>query len=59
MEKVIIKIKTENAAFEEVGVGNELARILKDMADQLEDAYNFPKTLMDLNGNKVGTVEYE
>lgn len=50
-----LKIKTDNAAFAEDGNDgkNEVARILREIADKLEDGCDvgFPR---DINGNKVG-----
>lgn len=54
-----LKIETGNAAFEEDGKSQELARILRNLAERLEggempdnDGWN----LRDLNGNTVGNV---
>ncbi len=57
--KATIKIEMDNAAFEEEN-GREIARILRKLAARVEnqnvmDGYQFP--LIDVNGNKVGTVE--
>jgi len=57
MEKVVIEINSSNDAFKETSENEELARILRDMADKLEMGINSRK-LMDINGNKVGSVEY-
>lgn len=56
MEKVIISIETVNAAFDE-NEGNELARILKEIAEKLENGSQ-PELIRDINGNKVGKIEY-
>lgn len=56
MEKVIISIETVNAAFDE-NEGNELARILKEIAEKLENGSQ-PESIRDINGNKVGKIEY-
>ena len=57
--KVTIKIGTENAAFEtDAGLQDELARILRKLADDLE-AGRYPLMLLDINGNRVGDVCYE
>ena len=55
MIKVILK--TGNAAFEAENYGPEVARILRDLADQFEvssadDLQDI--NLRDINGNKVG-----
>jgi len=52
-------MKTENAAFGDYGY-NEIARILRCAAERIEDGELVSQTefsLMDINGNKVGTVE--
>ena len=49
-----LRIKSDNAAFEEEPI-TELARILRELADDLEGG-NFPSSVRDYNGNKVGTV---
>jgi hypothetical protein len=54
MEKIVITIKTTNAAFE----GNEeaeVAKMLRELADKLENGQR-PEVLFDLNGNRVGSV---
>lgn len=54
-----LEIKMDNAAFEEPS-GTELARILRDLADDLAEMDCFPgysKTLMDINGNRVGQAK--
>lgn len=48
---------TGNAAFIDAGREREIARILREVADSLEEAQTLPdrgKPLFDLNGNKVG-----
>ena len=52
---VTISIQCENAAFEEPDSGRELARILRQLAEQFEDG-QVPGTLRDVNGNTVGEV---
>jgi len=58
MERIVITIKTGNAAFEESRAA-ETARILRDLADRFE-AYGLcdPK-LRDINGNTCGQVEIQ
>lgn len=56
MEEIIISIETVNAAFEEEPE-REVARILRDLASKLENGQR-PEFLRDINGNKVGKVEY-
>jgi hypothetical protein len=57
MEQIKITINTGNSAFEG-GEGYELARILRGLADKLENGSE-PSKLMDINGNSVGTIEYK
>ncbi len=49
-----LKIKTDNAAFEDEGANNEIARILRALAKRLEDGQDDRGLLNDLNGNHVG-----
>lgn len=59
--KITINIATGNAAFED-NAGPELARILRRLADRVEDwqgANEFSLLCLDVNGNKVGTLEAE
>lgn len=55
-----IHIRTTNAAFEGREKGRELARILRNLADKVEGRGQPERrevwTVMDINGNKVGTV---
>ncbi|MNN86285.1 hypothetical protein D3C81_2036890 [compost metagenome] len=57
MEKITITIKTAGAAFEGYET-HELARILHKLAEQIEHN-GIPTKLLDINGNKCGTVETE
>ncbi len=58
-----INIEMDNAAFEEAGAGNELARILRELAERIDyqDAEDLaqagPVGLRDYNGNTVGRLE--
>lgn len=55
-----ITINTDNAAFEDAGPGREVGRILRRLADQIEDwpgANEFAIGLRDINGNKVGNAD--
>lgn len=54
-----LKIKTDNAAFADGNAGLELARILREIADGLEDSppEDFDGKVMDANGNCTGTVK--
>lgn len=54
--KFTVKIDCDNAAFG-FQEGVEVARILRDLADSVEDGGNwFP--LLDVNGNRVGEAQY-
>lgn len=56
--KIEIKFNTDNAAFDDFG--NEVARILRDLAYKVEDCENrcdFYYTLRDMNGNMVGSAK--
>ena len=51
-----IRIKTSNAAFQDGNREAEIARILRELAERIEDD-EYPAKLKDVNGNTVGTVE--
>ena len=55
-----IEIKTDNAAFAD-HAPNEVARILRALADKLDCCHGLPSyaPLHDLNGNKVGFAQEE
>lgn len=59
---ITITIETENAAFTE-GWGYEVARILRKLADQVENETDtlalvrLHLPIMDYNGNRVGDME--
>jgi hypothetical protein len=57
--QITIKINTESAAFEDCSAV-EVARILRKLAGKIdgEDGVN-PRALLDVNGNKCGSVEVE
>jgi hypothetical protein len=54
-----ITIDTGNAAFSDGNKGAEVARILRELADRLDDsgAEVLPVTLRDYNGNRVGEAK--
>ena len=60
MERITITINTTNDAFGDIPelAKYELARILNGLAKDLIDGKE-PETLLDINGNKVGKVEYK
>ena len=55
--KFKIEIECDNAAFDEPY--EELARILRDLADDIEESVHLAHPIFDINGNRVGrsTVE--
>jgi len=60
--KFEMRIQCDNAAFEDNGTGLETARILRQLADQIERGYNgrmpdeyYPR---DDNGNCVGVARF-
>lgn len=55
---VKIQFNTGNAAFEEPYDTIEIARILRDIADKIENGRTEGKCI-DINGNGVGTWSYE
>lgn len=56
-ERITIKFETGNAAFDDSPTG-EIARILRSMADRIEEAGLLPAP-RDINGNVVGSVTVE
>lgn len=55
---VKVNIKTDNAAFQDGAFFPEVARILRDLANFIEDGTsgNTTKVLRDINGNTVGSA---
>jgi hypothetical protein len=54
-----LEIETTNAAFDGEAFGPELARILRELADDIETDQMGPGdevNLYDVNGNRVGTA---
>ena len=56
-ERFTIVIETRGAAFADTPA-SEVARILREMADRMEDRGIFPVP-RDINGNKCGSVKTE
>lgn len=48
-----IEFRTTNAAFDEPYFSIEVCRILKDIANKVEDGYD-TGFIFDLNGNQIG-----
>ena len=53
---ITIKIKTGNSAFQDGQFGLEVARILRELANDFADEIGRDKGLYDYNGNRVGGV---
>jgi len=58
MEKLTISIRAGNAASEGENLNYELARILKELAERIENG-RIPDSLLDINGNIVGNITVE
>ena len=57
MKKFTLSIAMDNAAFDDGdNGGQELARILRDIAERVEQGHDFVQA-WDANGNKVGEGE--
>lgn len=56
MKNFKLDIELGNAAFEDDA--GELSRILKELAEKLEDGSTEDGFVRDLNGNKVGTYKF-
>jgi hypothetical protein len=57
---LILKIESDNAAFQDGNAGAEAARILREAAVAMERGVwggTVSSILRDFNGNKVGTLE--
>lgn len=54
-----LSLRTANAAFQENGTHYEVARILRKIADDIEDSGKLHGSVLDYNGNVVGTYEGE
>mgnify|MGYP001614929809 CR=1 FL=1 len=53
---ITVTIRTENAAFGDGNKAQEVARLLHALANTLVIYGTAPARLVDLNGNRVGTV---
>lgn len=57
----VLRIELGNAAFSEEEAGGpapEVARLLRDVADRVEDGHIAPFVLVDYNGNQVGLAGF-
>lgn len=52
-DRMIIEIDMGNAAFDENASG-EMARILRDLADRLDNGIPDRTNVFDINGNRIG-----
>jgi hypothetical protein len=50
-------INIDNNAFEDVGVSNELGRILDTLSAYVKEGY-LPGAVLDANGNTVGQAKF-
>lgn len=57
MTRMQIHFDLNNAAFDESPCG-EVARILRDLANRMEDGIFDVTKISDLNGNRIGQAEY-
>jgi hypothetical protein len=57
--KFVLQIDCDNAAFEEYGKHNEVARIIEKIATSLVAFHADHGTPRDLNGNTVGDWKFE
>lgn len=57
MSYFTLKFDTDNAAFEDTGLAHESARILRDVADRIENGAAIG-TVRDVNGNTIGRFEF-
>jgi len=56
--KFVVEIETDNSAFDEGNRNFEVARILRKLADQIEEGTD-GTPLRDINGNRVGFAEFD
>lgn len=55
--KIEISLNMRNAAFDDRPM-SEVARILRELADKIENTGDADRTLYDVNGNKVGYCHF-
>lgn len=54
--RIMIDMRCDNAAFDP-DPNAEVARILRELADRVEDSRLYDQVLHDVNGNQVGTLK--
>lgn len=52
-----VEIETDSAAFDDDGAGHEVARILRKLAERIENGHT-SAILRDVNGNRVGFATF-
>jgi hypothetical protein len=60
-KSIQINFSTENSAFQEMGEGSEIARILRVLANKFEDELievDGYEKIRDINGNVIGQVTF-
>lgn len=57
MKKFELSIVTTNSAFEDAGPNYEVARILRELADKVEEGGQNVFLIRDHNGNSIGMAE--
>lgn len=56
--RMFISFEIENASFDDVGLFTETARILRNLANRLEDGIPAVTKIYDSNGNRIGQAEF-
>jgi hypothetical protein len=57
MPRMIISFEMDNAAFDD-NACTETARILRNLADRMEEGINEVSKIYDANGNRIGQAEH-
>jgi len=53
---LLLALRIDNDAFQDGGMRAEIARILCDVAQRIDDGDELPLALFDINGNRVGEI---
>lgn len=53
-----LSIDTDNDAFHEGPEGAELSRLLRKVADEVEAPHGHTRSILDANGNRVGSWKW-